>query len=409
MNFYKTKLAFVLQVLSKKTGIKLVADSKLAERPITAYLENVTGKEAIDSILKANGLYREKLKGTDIYVVKEAKEIPQLKSETFFLQFAKAKQLCEILKPFLSKDGKITVDTRTNSITVKDTPENLEEIKNVILKLDKNIPEVSIEAILVELTTTGLKDLGIKWNMEGSFVGGAKDVPYPWVKKFEREIINPRGGGGAGGTVTTNPQFILGTISFQALTAHLRLLEEKGEANILANPRITTLNDTPAEIKITKNIVRAVKTIYHPETGAPISKEPIYAEVGVTLNVTPHVNEKGYITLEVEPVVSSAEPSTFFTEAVDTHERRAKTTVSVKDGETVVIGGLLRTDTTKHKSKTPILGDLFPFLFKQHSKNITKTDLVILLTPHVVREGEMSRLSKKEKEKVKKVYGENEK
>jgi len=371
LNFYQTKLGFVLEVLSKKTGIRLVTDAQLAERPITAYLENVTGEEAIDSILKANGLYREKLKGTDIYVIKEAKEIPELKSETFFLQFAKAQDLGKILTSFLSQNGKIIVDTRTNSITIKDTPENVDEIRKIISELDKNIPEVSIEAILVELTANGLKDLGIKWTVGGDFMGGAKDVPYPWKKTFERDIVNPRGaGGGEGGTTDTVPQFILGTVSFQALTASLRIMEEKGEANILANPRITTLNDTPAKIKITKNIVRAVKTVYHPETGVPISKEPIYAEVGVTLNVTPHVNEKGYITLDVEPVVSSAEPSTFFEEAVDTHERSAKTTVSVKDGETVVIGGLLRTDTTKRTSKVPILGDLFPFLFKHHSKNI---------------------------------------
>ncbi len=407
LNFYQAKLGFVLEALSKKTGIKLITSSSLAEKPISAYLKDVTGDEAIDAILRANGLYREKMKNTDIYVVKELKEVPELKDETFFLQYAKAKDIGNILSPFLTKDGKIIIDVRTNSITIKDTPENLDEIRKIISQLDKNIPQISIEAVLVELTTDGLKDIGINWNIAGNFFGGAKDVPYPWHKSFGREIVNPRdvsGGAGGEGTTGASPQFILGTISFQTLTANLRFLENRGEANILASPRVTTLNDTPAKIKITKNIVRAVKTVYHPETGVPISKEPIYGEVGVSLIVTPHVNEEGYITLDVEPSVSSAEPSTFFTEAVDTHERSAKTMVRVKDGETVVIGGLLRIDKSKKSSKVPILGDLFPFLFKSHTKNLNKTDLIILITPHVVGEKEMNKLGKKEKEKIKEIY-----
>ena len=402
LTFYNAKLSYVLQTLSKKTGIKLITSAELGERPISAYLENVSGEEAIDAILKANGLYREKLPGTEVYVVKEFKEIPQLKCETFFLQYAKVEDLGKVLTPLISINGKIIVDTRTNSLTIKDTPENLEELKKIIKSLDKVIPEVSIEAILVELTAEGLKDLGIRWNVAGDFTGAAKDVPYPWSKDITREIVNPRNLGTTGGgtTTTSNPQFILGTISFQTLTANLRLLESKGEANILANPRITTLNDSPATIKITRNMAIAEKTIYNVETGAPSTKEPIYAEVGVTLVATPHVNEEGFITLEVEPTVGSAEPSPYFTEAVDTHQRSAKTKVMVKDGETIVIGGLLRTETTKRRTKVPVLGDIFPFLFRSKSDQVKKTDLVIFLTPRIITPKEARSIAEKEKKRI---------
>ena len=412
LTFYQTKLAQVLQVLSMKTGIKLIASSELAERPISAYLENVSGEEAIDSILRANGLYREKLPDSDVYVVKEYKEIQKLTSEVIFLQYSKAEDLGKVLSSLISKNGKIIVDTRTNSLTVQDIPENIEEIKKIVKLLDRNIPSVQIEAVLVELTEEGLKDLGIKWNVEGSFFGAAKDVPYPWTKEFEREIVNPRQTGITGGTTTTttgNPQFILGTLSFQALTANLKLLEVKGQANILANPRVTTLNDSPATIKITKNMAIAEKVVYTygaAGTIAPTTKEPIFAEVGVTLNVTPHVNEQGYITLEVEPSVSSAEPSPYFAEAVDTNIRTAKTKVMVKNGETIVIGGLLRTEKTQRGNKVPLLGDIFPFLFKNKSETGRKTDLVIFLTPKIITEKEVKEISEKEKTRFE---GKNEK
>ena len=403
LTFYQTKLAQVLQVLSKKTGIKLIASSELSERPISAYLENVSPEEAIDSILKANGLYREKLPDSDVFIVKEYKEIQKLSSEVIFLQYSKAEDLGKVLSTLISKNGKIIVDTRTNSLTIQDIPENIEEIKKIIKLLDKNIPSVQIEAVLVELTEEGLKDLGIKWNVEANFFGASKDVGFPWSSaNIQHEIVNPRQTGTTTGTTTTGgaPQFILGTLSFQTLTANLKLLEVKGQANILANPRVTTLNDSPATIKITKNMAVAEKTTYTVGTTgtiAPTTKEPIFAEVGVSLNVIPHVNEEGYITLEVEPSVSSAEPSPYFAEAVDTNIRTAKTKVMVKDGETIVIGGLLRTENTKRSNKVPLLGDIFPFLFKNKSETGKKTDLVIFLTPKIITEKEAKEIAEKEK------------
>ncbi|MCM8771619.1 MAG: hypothetical protein NC926_04625 [Candidatus Omnitrophica bacterium] len=405
ITFYQTKLAHVLQILSKKTGIKIITSSELGEKPISAYLENVTGEEAIDSILKANGLYKEKLPDSDVYIVKEFKETPKLISEVIFLQYSKAEDLGKVLTPLLSKNGKIIIDTRTNSLTIQDTEENLNDLKRVISLLDRSIPCVQIEAVLVELTEDGLKDLGIKWNVEATLTGGAKDVTFPWMgPSLEHEIVNPRQGTitGQGAVVSTGPQFILGTLSFQALTATLKLLEVKGEANILANPRVTTLNDTPATIKITKNMAVAEKVIYTYATAgtmAPTTKEPIFAEVGVTLIATPHVNEKGDIILEVEPTVSSAERSPFFAEAVDTNIRTAKTKVKVKDGETIVIGGLLRTEKTKNSTKVPILGDIFPFLFKNKTQTNKKTDLVIFLTPKIITEKELKEIVEKEKQR----------
>lgn len=400
VTYNQAKLGLVLQSLSKLTGIKLITNAELAEKPISAYLEDVSGEEAIDSILKANGLFREKIPNTDIYIVKVSGEtVSTLKSETFFLQYAKAEDLGKILTPLISSNGQIVIDTRTNSITVRETPETLGEIRNIVVSLDRTIPQVAIEAILVELSTDSLKNLGIRWNIEGSWFGPQIDTSFPWQESYSRDVVSPRRG-----TLTTPtqaPQFTLGTLSFAELTANLKILEDKGKANILANPRITTLNDSPATIKITRNMAVAPKITETIEAGRVVT-EYEYRDVGVSLKVVPHVNAEGVIILEVEPTVSSATPSALFKDAVDTNERTAKTKVMVKSGETLVIGGLLRQDTTEKKTKVPVLGDIFPFLFSRTDKQKGKTDLVMFLTPRIITGEEAKVEAEKEKSRMEK-------
>lgn len=404
LTFYQAKLSHVLQSLSRMTGIRLITSAELAERPISAYLENVPGEEAIDSILKANSLYREKMEGSEIYVIKEAPEslpeAPRLESETFFLHYAKAESLGAVLSPVVNSGEQIIVDSRTNSLTVRAYPATLKELKTIIGALDKTVPQVSIEAVLVELTTDSLKDLGVRWNLEGSFFGSAQDVSAPWSKKTDLDIVGPSTGTSGTATTASAPQFIMGRLSFQTLTANLRLLEEKGEANILANPRITALNDSPATIKITKNMAIAPK-ITETEEGGRTVTEYEYRDVGVSLKVVPNINEKGDIILDIEPTVSSASKSSVFADAVDTNERTAKTKVMVRDGETIVIGGLLRKDTTKRKTKVPVLGDILPFLFSRDEDQVGKTDLVMFLTPRIITGQQAQVIAEEEKQRLK--------
>jgi len=143
----------------------------------------------------------------------------------------------------------------------------------------------------------------------------------------------------------------------------------------------------------------APKITETPEAGRIVT-EYEYRDVGVSLKVVPHVNSEGTIILEVEPTVSSATPSTVFKDAVDTNERTAKTKVMVKSGETLVIGGLLRQDTIDKKTKVPVLGDIFPFLFSRKDKQKGKTDLVMFLTPRIITAEEAKQLSEQEKKRM---------
>ncbi len=402
LTFDRAKLSRVLDILSRETGIKFIYHAELGEQPVSAYLDEVTGPEAVDAILQANDLYREKIPGSDIFLVRKTPEIreipPALEKETFFLQYARAVELGEILRPMVGQRGQVIVDERTNSITIREPSDSLRELQNIITMLDRPIPQVSIEAILVEITDDSMRDLGIRWNMGADFFGAAKDIPTPFRSRdVNLEIVGPATRTTA--TEATAPQFIMGRLSFQALTANLRLMEEKGEANILANPRITTLNDTPATIRITRNMAIAPRVTESPEAGRFVT-EYEYRDVGVTLRVTPRINEQGDITLDIEPTVSSARRSTVFEDAVDTDERTAQTRVMVHDGETIVIGGLLREDTISRRSKVPLLGDVLPFLFSRKDDRVEKTDLVIFLSPTIITRERAETISEEERERL---------
>ena len=142
-----------------------------------------------------------------------------------------------------------------------------------------------------------------------------------------------------------------------------------GKAQVLAEPKILTLDNKEAKIEITEHIALAKKTTYR-EGGQEQTVEPIFGDIGVTLSVTPNVNTDEYVTLKVEPVVASAQKSSFFPdEAVDTRKRTAKTTVMARDGETIVIGGLERKDVNETHFKVPLLGDI-PLLGRLFKKSV---------------------------------------
>ncbi len=400
ISFYQSELSGVLQVLSRETGVQMVPSSGLGDMKISAYLKDVKGVEAIDSILSANNLYREKVEGSNIYIVKQSQPAPpkppqpvRLASHTFNLQYGRAEDLKESIESLLGPDGRLIQDARTNSITVMDTGERISLLKDIIAALDRSAPQVSIEAVLVELTEDGLKDLGIRWNIQGRFFGPSLDTSFPWQRSYTRDIL------GSGGVTSADPSFILGNISFANLEANLRILQEKGKANILANPRITALNDEEAEIRITRNMAIAPK-VTETDDARRVVTEYEYRDVGVTLKVVPRINAEGFITLAVEPSVSSAAPSGVFPDAVDTYERTAKTSVMIKDGETLVIGGLLRQDTTERVSKVPLLGDILPFIFSRKDTRSEQTDLVIFLTPRIVTQDRAKALADEEKARM---------
>ncbi|MCM8770186.1 MAG: hypothetical protein NC911_11100 [Candidatus Omnitrophica bacterium] len=538
LTFSQAKLGFVLEMLSRRTGMKLVTSTELADKLISAYLDGVEAEEAIDAILYANGLMRQKMPDSDVYLVRlttpKPEEQPIYQTECLSLRYARARDVYETLKA-LGYEKNVAVDSRLNALLIRDIPERISELKyfvsrldqdvtasvrvqvfslrhidvldlwvvlptllgktsgegkgttvkstievtgapvgegqvgitggvstggtsatrstatssstsaggttgsaadittsllggklvslgtgkitekttltseladsfsiipdkrnnavvvsgtegflkevgDIIALLDKPVPQVSIEAVLVELTNEGLRDIGVKWG-DGTGSLGKVSADY-----FYGIPVAP------GKDVKSTAE-----MSFQTLTAELRFLESKGEANILANPRVTTLNNSPATIRIVSTIPVAPRVTETTEGGTRTT-EYEFRDIGITLVVVPHITSEGSVLLEVEPKVVTAKQNTVFKDAVDTHERSTLTKVTVKDGQTLILGGLLSTEASRDKSGVPILGRIFPGLFSNRRILNKKTDLVMFLTPRILKAEDLAAMEKEVRE-----------
>ncbi|MCK4905817.1 hypothetical protein KAS42_06240 [bacterium] len=397
LDFKDVKLEDALRLITEKTGMKFVMKADLSEKLVSIYLPNVEGKDALDAILSMHGLDYTRRKDTDIYIVEEMPETLPLEIEAIKLRYAKAKDMGEIIKNNLSQHGQVSVDTRTNTVIIKDLPRNMAEVKDLISKLDHSLPQVLIRADIVELSTEATKELGVEWGVGITASGAVQQTTFPFhtdkattFKKLE-QVYNESGGwAGSEGAI---PTFSFGQLSFAQLSASIKALETKGLAKILAQPRIAVQNDHAASINITNHIALAMKVTYD-DAGNIVSREPLYGDIGVELKATPHITDEGNVILEVEPSVISADPSPYFAEAVDTTTRSAKTIITVKDGGTIVIGGLLRSENTTTITKVPFLGNipLLGLLFRSTEETEERTDLVVFISPIILTEEKTARI-----------------
>jgi len=380
-----------LRIISEKTGMKFVVTADLANTPLSVYLSDVPIQEALRAILSANGLYMEKMGAGDIYLVKSLDKAPPLSIAVITCKHVEAKQIEQVVKSNLSPKGQVVIDKRGNALVVRDTEESIALVRRIVASLDNPAPQVLIRSHIVEIDVNAEKQLGIDW---GNGVGGpltiaARGSAQSWTWPFARTrpwIFNTPRPGEGGGDVELKPTFVYGLLDFTGLTAALKMMEDKRVAKVLASPSVAARNDQEATIKITRHMALTVQTVFD-DQGNPVQRVPIYGDVGITLVTRPWVNEDGLVTLQIEPTVSSAERSSFFEEAVDTKTRTAKTEVTVPDRAVVVIGGLLRTDQVEHNSKVPLLGDI-PLVgraFRFEGKQTQETDLVIFVSPLVMR------------------------
>jgi type IV pilus assembly protein PilQ len=392
LNLQNVTLGSVLKVMTQKSGINFLIGSDLVGKTINVYLEDVLVEDALAAIMRANGLWYTRQKGTNIYVITDAPEGPPVVTVTEVLRtsYADAAELATTLESVLTETGSIVVDPRTNSLVVSDIPENMATLQSLVTELDDPTGQVLIEAKIVEFTDDNAAELGINWGYTDFEYGDDNgDGEFSYGSAFdssERE----------GFLELTFGKFT----SFEAiqdLTAMLSVMQKDGKAQVLAEPSILTLDNKEAKIEITEHIALAKKTTYR-EGGLESTVEPIFGDVGVTLSVTPNVNTDEFVTLKVEPVVASAQKSSFFPdEAVDTRKRSAKTTVMVKDSETIVIGGLLRKDVVETRFKVPLLGDIpiLGYLFSKSIMSDKTTEVVLFLTPRILGSEQLARMGER--------------
>lgn len=363
-----------LKLLAEKSDLKLVTSAEIARKTVSCYLPEVTAKEALDAVCGAFDLSQEVQPETGVIVIKD--------SETAFfpLEHVGAKEAQTVVPALISANGKVSYDEKNNVVSVRASRQEMANVRAMISKMDETPRQVLIEATIAEITDSVAEQMGIRWDVDASFRGAARLTKLPFKGSFVSMDEDAKA-------------WTYGFISFQDFFVQLQFMEQDGTAKILATPRITVLDRKSANFQVLAHTVVATKITRQEGSLELVNQEPIYADVGVSLTCVPHIHPDNKITLDIAPSVSTAAKSRFFSEAVDTFNRSATTTVMADDGETIVIGGLLRNDATETIHKVPYISDIpiLGYLFTHRDISNQKTNLVVFLTLHLL-----------DKEKIKK-------
>ena len=304
----------------------------------------------------------------------------------FELSYAKAADIKEKIQESLTKGvGTIQVDERTNKVVITDLEEKIGEIEEVIAALDSRLRQVLLDAKILEVTLTDEYKLGVDWQA---------------IFKVLQEEMNLRSAFNltASGGLVPGAEILVGSFNNSDFTLMVQALREMGDVNTLSNPRIMVMNNEEAKILVGENLPYATSAVTQGTATATVSTSLTFVDTGVKLYVTPTINREGFITVKIRPEVStksgdydyytSQNPTTATvpTTVPIISTTQAETNVMVKDGMTIIIGGLIKDERSSSKDKVPILGDL-PLIglgFGKREDKVTKKELVIFLTPHII-------------------------
>ena len=371
INVDDVEIAQLLRMLSVKRRVSIVAGPGVSGR-ISVNLYDVTFEEALNLILDVSGCTAT-YKGDAILVTEasEKADLPlgatDMKIQVFRLDFADADEAFNLVEESVSRAGRVVVSAVESTLLVEDTAPYLDRISSLLEQIDVPPRQVLIEATLLELSytndlTVGVQVDGVKINGETIF----RALTNGFAADF-RAI--PQGAQGLFAGVLTDD-----TATF------IEALAETVDVKMLANPKILAVDKQEAEIIIGDRLGFRITTTT--ETSSLESVE--FLDVGVQLTVTPRISDDGLVLLEIHPEVSSGNISAAGLPSESTAE--ATTYMLVRDGETVVLGGLLKETTSERVVKVPLLGDIpwLGHLFRRTQKSTSRSELVVLITPHIV-------------------------
>jgi len=346
-------------------------------RPISIHLHDTPFSEALNLVVRAAGLGYERVGGS--ILVADPNRLAQqtgLTTKIYDLQYANADEVVKALE-VISKEARAYVSG--NRVIVKAPQSVIEEVDKIVQDLDERPQQVMFEARLVEVNTTDLKELGIDWEK---------------ITKWTQVITETNPGDSQN---DANPQQLpfvkydqTGDL-YRPVEVALDMLITDGSARLLANSKITTMNNQPAEIFIGQTVPVVITSLSSAgvQGGAFQTVQLEKVEVGVKLNIVPRISDDGYITTQVSPEVSTiiafVGPDN---DLPETSTRRATSVVRVLDGQKFYLGGLLQEESKETVKKVPLLGDipLLGYLFRHYRIETSQTDLVIEITPTLIKD-----------------------
>jgi type IV pilus secretin PilQ/predicted competence protein len=390
----------VLRLLARQAKINMVV-SEAVTGTVTMRLEDVTALQAVSIIVKAKGLFLDRIE--NVYYIKTAAErtAEPTESDSYQFSYARAKETAPLIAGQLSSKDVPQVDERTNTIFYRETRANIDNVRKLLLQIDRPTKQVMIEARLVEVTANPKQAYGINW---AGVVGGATNpqtvgysgtngktnpttgqlVPDDFTlgKATKQSIFGNFGKLAAG-------QFAILTVPQMSLT--LQALNEDADAEFLANPRVVTADNMQAKIEIIRN--QPVPQLnFNEQTATAVFGGFQDKKFGNTLVVKPSINKDSFITLAVKPEISNKVSDATFVFAgasvsspvIDT--RSLDSNVLIKSGDTLAIGGLLQDEVLKSRTKIPMLGDmpLLGYVFSSRTNIRTKRNLLVFVTPTII-------------------------
>lgn len=413
INFQDIPVRNVLQLIADYNKFNLVVSDSV-EGNLTLRLDGVPWQQVLDIILQVKGLDK-RVDGNVILVAPTdeldlrekqqlekqqlEEEMGELSSEIIKVNFAKASDIAEMINgegniTMLSERGSMTIDERTNSLLIRELPENISVIRDIVESLDIPVKQVQIEARIVTVSEGNMDELGVRWGFSSingnNTVGGSIENNLATIGLYE--------GDGEGGSVgiddflnvnlaATNPSAT--SLAFQVaklgsdtlLDLELSALQQESKAEIISSPRLITTNKKPAYIEQGTEIP-------YLESSSSGATTITFKKAVLSLKVTPQITPDNRLVLDLS--VTQDRPGqvvkTGTGEAVTIDTQRIGTQVLVNNGETVVLGGIFQHSITNSVDKVPLLGDLplLGALFRRSYEKVGKSELLIFVTPKVV-------------------------
>jgi type IV pilus assembly protein PilQ len=427
LNFQEIETRAVLQLLADTAGQNMVISDSVGGN-VTLRLQNVPWDQALDIVMRTKGLDMRQ-EGNVMYVApaaeiaarekellaarKEVQELAPLRTEYLQVNYAKASDLAALIKSgtgnsLLSERGSVAIDERTNTLLLQDTAERLADIRRLVSTLDIPVRQVMIEARIVIVNDDFSRELGVRFGTTAAFDHGGSDGGgiiggSPYVTEEDEYILTRRRPDlrGTPGFVQGDPDtryMVNLPVSNPAGRLALTLLDSdyivdlelsaaqaEGRGEIISSPRLITANQREATIE------QGVEIPYQ-ESSSSGATTTSFKKAVLSLKVTPQITPDNRVILDltvskdsVGQLVASATGG--FVPSIDTRE--IVTQVLVNDGQTVVLGGILETERREGEQKVPLLGDIpvLGRLFKSTTKTDNKDELLIFVTPRILREG----------------------
>ncbi len=397
VEFRKTAIEDVLRIIADQADVDIVKSPKV-EGEVTVTLTDVPLEEALNNILSVHG-FTYVLSQNMIRVITNAEQIEKpevLQSKTFEIVYADVEEVVKALEKFKSPKGSVSHIKGTSHVIVTDTESKMRDVTLFIEKIDVMTQQILVEARIYDITSTDNLDLGIQWEAGRSTTFSGTTVgTNPTAGRTDPFITGRSTSGTLRKTDTGIGQLRLGWLNGSIdVDFLLSAQKENIDAKLLANPRILVLDNETAKI----NIVSEIPYQQLNQGGGTTQSfgTTQFKEVGVTLEVTPHIAQRDeMIRLKLKPTfsvqtgtVNVGDPSQAVYPQPIVDKREADTVLLIKNGQTVVLGGLRKKKVDKQVNKVPLLGDI-PIagnLFKFKGERMVLSEIVVFITPRITEQ-----------------------